>query len=389
MQDFTRHTIMKEKHAQYQEKGLKGDMSQKKKEKMIWLLLTVCMILMGAVTVSADSGNDFFSAYRPRLAKPVKKNPRILMVGNSLTYYNKMPSMLKKICKSGGTDAHIETFAIGGHTLYQWAYPDTLSRQDIKESKKLFQSLKTKKWDYVILQGSTTEPVTGSARMDKALKKLIPMIKKSKAQIVFYQTWAPEKGYSASLSNKSDVADFQKKAVEKYNKFAKKYKAAVAPAGIAFRRAEKALPGVNLYKPDKKHPEKAGSYLAACTLYSTMFKRRAQGTVSLTNSAANSKIVKELQQLAADVTIRAKIANNARISMKKSGYVLHPGSKKKIEYKITRRAKNTRISWWKSNNKRIATVSPEGMVTAHRAGTAQITAILNNGQMAVCTVTVK
>ncbi|MDO5541002.1 MAG: DUF4886 domain-containing protein [Eubacteriales bacterium] len=363
-------------------------MSNKKKGNMVWLLLAVCIFVMGGATVSADSGYDFFSAYNPKLAKPVKKNPKILMVGNSHTYYNKMPSMLKKICKSGGINAHIEAYAIGGHTLYQWACPAASAKKDTKESKKLFQALKTKKWDYVILQGATTEPVNSGAKMEKAIKKLMPMIKKSKAQAVFYQVWAPQKGYSGYFSDEKAVGQFQKKIVDKYNDLAKKYKAAVAPAGIAFRRAEKVLPGLNLYM-DKKHASKEGSYLAACVLYSTMFKRKAQGTISLSQGAKNSNVLKELQQLAADVTIRAKITNNAQISMKKTEYVMHPGSKKKITYKVTKRAKNTRISSWKSNNKKVASVSSDGTVTACRAGTAQITAILNNGQKACCTITVK
>lgn len=365
------------------------------KKRKIAVLLLACLCLMGTA-VSASSGSGFFKTYQPRLAKSVKKNPRILMIGNSHTFYNHMPAMLKKICSAGGIRARIETHAIGRHTLYQWGCPKT--EEEKMASKKLFKALKTKKWDYVVLQGSTLETITGAQKMSTAMKKLMPMIRKSRAQVVFYQTWAPQKGhrfYTKYSSKVSGVADFQSKIVKKYNSLAKKYKAAVAPAGIAFRRAEKLLPNVSLYSSDKKHASGAGSYLAACTLYSTMFRRKASGTVSLPfgtgrqMGGSKKEIISELQQIAADVTIRAKKPNNARISLNAVKRKPAVNTSFKLSYKITGKSANTRISSWVSSDTKVATVSGRGVVKTHAKGTAQITVMLNNGKSASCTINVQ
>src|SRR5262249_38489739 len=53
--------------------------------------------------------------------------------------------------------------------------------------------------------------------------------------------------------------------------------ALVIPAGLAFARAVKELPGVNLYAPDKRHPSLAGSYLAAATVYAAVLKKSPVG----------------------------------------------------------------------------------------------------------------
>lgn len=363
----------------------------KKKGKRLWMMVLVCVLLLALIPGNAGASNDFFGTYKARLAKPVKKNPRILMVGNSHTYYNQMPAMLKAICREDGIHAYIEYYAISGHSLYQWAYPYNLSGSDKMKSKKLFRALQTKNWDYIVLQGNTKEMFSGSAKTDQAVKKLLSLLKSKKTQVIFYQTWAMQKGH-ADYASGTSVKEYQNRIIANYNNLANKFHGAAAPAGVAFRRAESLLPQLSLYISDKKHATKEGSYLAACVLYSTMFRSKARGTMSSVtghmSSAQRISLSKELQQIAADVTLRSNYNNSASISLK-SSCVLKPEQNMTISYKITGKTKYTRISSWISDNKRIASVSNSGKVTAHKPGTAKITAILNNGKKASCKVTVK
>lgn len=56
------------------------------------------------------------------------------------------------------------------------------------------------------------------------------------------------------------------------------------------------MPGLNLYAPDKRHPGVAGSYLAACVTYASLFK---SSPVDLTYTAGlDSAIAKHLQTVA-------------------------------------------------------------------------------------------
>jgi hypothetical protein len=46
----------------------------------------------------------------------------------------------------------------------------------------------------------------------------------------------------------------------------------VIPADLAFARVLEANPGIELHDQDKRHPSLAGTYLAAATVYATLFR---------------------------------------------------------------------------------------------------------------------
>jgi len=51
----------------------------------------------------------------------------------------------------------------------------------------------------------------------------------------------------------------------------------VIPAGLAFAAARAKRPELELYQPDKRHPTLAGTYLAACVVYATLFGKSPVG----------------------------------------------------------------------------------------------------------------
>ena len=53
--------------------------------------------------------------------------------------------------------------------------------------------------------------------------------------------------------------------------------ALVVPAGLAFAAAREGRPGLNLYQPDRRHPSPEGTYLAALTMYASIFGRAPSG----------------------------------------------------------------------------------------------------------------
>jgi hypothetical protein len=52
----------------------------------------------------------------------------------------------------------------------------------------------------------------------------------------------------------------------------------VIPAGLAFARAVARRPDIGLYAADKRHPSRAGSYLAGMTVYATIFRKSPVGS---------------------------------------------------------------------------------------------------------------
>jgi hypothetical protein len=74
--------------------------------------------------------------------------------------------------------------------------------------------------------------------------------------------------------------------------------ALVIPAGLAFARAVQAQPELNLYAPDKRHPSLAGTYLAACTVFTALTGRSPVGNSYL--AGLDAPTAKFLQQVAWD-----------------------------------------------------------------------------------------
>ena len=55
-------------------------------------------------------------------------------------------------------------------------------------------------------------------------------------------------------------------------------------------------PGLELYMPDKRHPSLAGTYLAACTVYASLFGKSPVGNTYAAGLPAD--VAAHLQQVA-------------------------------------------------------------------------------------------
>lgn len=360
------------------------------------LLALIALVLMGTVSAEA-SGYNWFETLPKTSAKTSKKKPKILFVGNSHTFKNDVPELFRNLCSKQGISPQIETVTKGGHSLYEYMYPDSADPEEAELSQRLMQLLKTQKWDFVVLQDRSYEAVLHPGKMKKAVSGLHTLIEQAGAKMVLYMTWAPKKShyiYKYTDKKASNPNEFQEKVKEMYYLLADKYNAALAPTGIAFRRAQKILPDIQLYGEDGLHSSPAGAYLSACVMYATIFGKSPEGIAcypaSLGNAAGGSAhIAAKLQALAADVTVRGNVENTARIRFASELVTVQGGKSVKLEYQILSAAEGSRVTSFSSSNRLVATVDEHGNVTGRRAGTAVITARLNNNKTASCTVEVK
>jgi hypothetical protein len=126
------------------------------------------------------------------------------------------------------------------------------------------------KWDTVIFQGMSDEPINAEKRDDfvKYAHELAGKAHTAKLQPVFFATWGHP-----------DKPQMTEQVMEAYTKVANETNAMVSPVGIAFAEAIRDRPEVVLIMPNdiQRHPTVAGSYLAACTLYASMAKKSPEG----------------------------------------------------------------------------------------------------------------
>ena len=73
--------------------------------------------------------------------------------------------------------------------------------------------------------------------------------------------------------------------------------ASVAPVGVAMEKALAERPDLEMISSDALHPSPAGTYLAAATIYATLFDRSPEG-LDFTASAVEPEDAAFLQRIA-------------------------------------------------------------------------------------------
>lgn len=199
------------------------------------------------------------------LAAPAKR--RVLFIGNSYTYFNNLPQILSGLAASAKPPQTLETemITVGGATL-----------KSLWSGGQPQAALAGKKWDYVVLQEQST---LGQTRMvdgviqindpkdfHASVRTIDPEIKKAGAKPLLYMTWA-----------RKDTPEKQSLLTDAYQNIGKELGDKVAPVGLAWQAALKARPDLELHVADKSHPNPAGSYLAACVFYATIFGKSPEG----------------------------------------------------------------------------------------------------------------
>jgi len=174
---------------------------------------------------------------------------RMLFIGNSFTTRNDLPGLLSAIAEAGAC-ATIESrvIAAGGASLRRhWnaGAADTISDG---------------KWDYVLFQEQSRLPIKNGKRFHENVREFVPVMKESGATMVLFMTWA-----------RKHEPENQKLLIDSYNSIGKELAATVVPVGSAWREMLEKHHTPELYAEDGSHPTLAGSYLAACVFYTTLF----------------------------------------------------------------------------------------------------------------------
>ena len=188
---------------------------------------------------------------------------RFLFIGNSHTYFNDMPSELfAKIATEAGYNVEVESVVHGGWTLEQHADPEG-------ETGKVVASLLSEEsYDFVFLQEQSLRPVVNAHKFHSAARELVGRIRKAGATPLLYCTWARKEG-SPRLAELGMTREEMTYALARsYRDIAVELEVGVAYAGLAFFDVGNS---VELYARDLLHASREGSYLAALTLFLSIF----------------------------------------------------------------------------------------------------------------------
>ena len=187
---------------------------------------------------------------------------KILFIGNSYTYFNNMPAQVAAIAQAQqpSDDVEVELVTLGGATLKQ-----------LWHEGAAIEAIKRQVWDYVVLQeqsmlgsmiafgGEQERHIYSPESFYEYAEKFQQLIANHGGKTVFYLTWA-----------RQATPEQQPQLTYAYSQIAEKTGALLAPVGEVWQRVNSANPNA-LYDSDGAHPSPQGSYLAAMTLYATVF----------------------------------------------------------------------------------------------------------------------
>jgi hypothetical protein len=188
-------------------------------------------------------------------AKPAYVPPeRVLFIGNSFTFYNGgIDAQLKGLAPTVTTGAIVA----GGYTL-----------QNHWNAGGAVREIRSGHWDHVVLQEQSQTPVIAGALFARYAAAFDTEIRAAGGKTVLLMTWQRPDSVRYRVTTAYLAAA--------YTQTGASIGAEVAPAGLAFAAALWERPGLILNNEDG-HPTPAGTYLAACVLYGTIYGRSPVG----------------------------------------------------------------------------------------------------------------
>lgn len=172
----------------------------------------------------------------------------ILFIGNSLTFVNNLPATLAGLAEAGGAGPLIhEQVTVGGATLAKhWRTGTALER------------IRSRRWTWVVLQEQSVGTYADPESFNTHARRFIEAIVANGSQPVLYATW----------SRLGEIAT-QDSITAAYAEAARPH-GVLIPVGEAFR-SYRAGHGDGSLFTDNRHPNPAGTYLAACCFYRVLF----------------------------------------------------------------------------------------------------------------------
>lgn len=192
----------------------------------------------------ADPGND-------------PANPfHVLFIGNSLTYINDLPSMVRALADSAGAEKmYVEQVAKPDYALEDhWADGD--ARRAINRGG----------WRIVVLQQGPSSLPENRANLRQLAATFAQVIRQAGGTPALYQVWPANANFGTFDA-----------ALESYRLAAEDVQGPLLPGGAAWRAAWRRDPALPLYAADGLHASVQGSYLVALTIFGALQHRSVIG----------------------------------------------------------------------------------------------------------------
>jgi hypothetical protein len=232
---------------------------------------------------------------KPRVTDVGDKPASSIYIGNSFFYYNNsLHNHVGQLIAAGqpgfrhrASSATISGSGMNWHDVDSYFRPNAVGSYSFGANNTVSFNKLDRLFDVAIMMDCSQCPLHPQLKplFHEFAKKHSDTVRKHGAKPVFFMSWAYK-----------DVPSMTAELAEAYTRAGNDNNALVIPAGLAFGKSIAKMPDLNLYVPDLRHPSVAGSYLAACVTYATLFK--ASPVDSKYTAGLDPAIAKHLQTVA-------------------------------------------------------------------------------------------
>lgn len=230
--------------------------------------LALTAVLSACSLEPGDGGPNNANGVSPDLSAQV----RILFIGNSLTYVNNLPGVVKALADGAGLPAtQVESIA----------FPD-FALEDHWNEGPARTAVGKDGWTHVIMQQGPSALETSRVNLLQWVVTFGEVIKAHGAMPGMYMVWpSTERSF-----------DFDRVS-ESYRLASEAVAGQLYPAGDAWRAAWRRNPALALYGGDGLHPSSLGTYAAALTIVAVIYNRSPVGLPTLGVPAATATLLQE------------------------------------------------------------------------------------------------
>jgi hypothetical protein len=233
------------------------------------LLAAALIALVGATPLAAQTTPK-------RLDSGVERPASAIYIGNSFFYYNNsLHNHVIRLLHAAdpkyqfrATSVTISGSGADWHDVDSYFRPNGIGRYSFDDNNNIVFNKIDRLFDLAIMMDCSQCPIHPQLQsvFFEYAKKHSETVRRHDAKPVFFMSWAY-----------ADKPEMTEQLADAYTKAGNDNDALVIPAGLAFARALKQRPDLVLHAADKRHPSLAGTYLAACTVYASLFKKSPEG----------------------------------------------------------------------------------------------------------------
>lgn len=197
-----------------------------------------------------------------------EKTYSVLFIGNSFTHTNGMPTIFKNVAASAGYTVEVTTLTHDGSRL-EWFVQTGLNKDYTAEFDEY---LTARKYDYVIIQSSSTVPLDSKASFYDAVRIAVKKIREVGAEPILYATPARELTSTVLINRGWSHEDMLYRMAALYSAIGEELGVTVCYPGFALAEVylntdlRVFIEGDNI-----SHPDRPGAYGIALTIFGEIF----------------------------------------------------------------------------------------------------------------------